>query len=140
MGAGAEGLGAQSQIWKHLQTNSNYNLVGSWILSHSGNKEKNIKSCNVFSHWANVNRIYYNFTSVVSLSSCCICVSFPQMKNTKNRPVWVIYHAPLLYYQTAVRASFPNFVITSGSGSFIIKRELSKGKNNLDFITSTNQF
>lgn len=51
-----------------------------------------------------------------------------------------INHAPLLYYQTAVHKHFPNFVITSGSGSFIIERELSKGKNNLDFITSINQF
>lgn len=62
------------------------------------------------------------------------------MKNTNNVLVWVINHAPLLYYQIAVHKSFPDFVITSGSGSFIIERELSKGKNNLNFITSTNQF
>ena len=68
-----------------------------WALSilETKEKKKTTKCHNLFSHWANINRIH-DLTTIVSLSSCGIyIIFFPKMKKTKNRLVWVINHVPL---------------------------------------------
>lgn len=111
---GREGLGFCLNFKRTLpQTNWYCTLVGSWACIPSGNKEKNYP-----------------------MSQSVIYIIFPP--NTKNKKWASLDNSscfpPIL--PTFRNKSFPNFVITFGSGSYNIERatESNKTKQNiLDF-------
>ena len=92
-------------------------------------KKKTTKCHNLFSHWANINRIH-DLTTIVSLSSCGIyIIFFPKMKKTKNRLVWVINHVPLYTIEPLWTKAFQTSWLFLEVVHLLLRKNYQKKKN-----------